>query len=160
VGTPQEIDLARAVPKAIRRTLNINTRLPLPLVGLPAIRRMAKTMRELPRKHPDPRYQRLFVGSIVRMQEEIGTGGGGFRFIHAAFLQEAGNALNQERLLEAAERMTEAGDQWRRFALLGARFVKAKEPTSDSFEQLSDSLLECEEAERVAYAALRQAIAK
>ena len=160
VETPQEVDLARAVPNAIRRTLNINTRLPLPLVGLPAIRRMAKTMRELSRRHPDPRYQRLFVGSIVRMQEEIGTGGGGFRFIHAAFLQEAGKALNQERLLESAERMTDAGDQWRRFALLGARFVKAKEPTSDSFEQLADSLLECEEAERSAYAALRQAIAK
>ena len=34
-----------------------------------------------------------FLGNIVRMQEEIGTGGGGFRFMYAAFLQEAGDVL-------------------------------------------------------------------
>ena len=31
----------------------------------------------------------LYLAQLVRMQEEIGTGGGGFRYIYAAFLQEA-----------------------------------------------------------------------
>lgn len=155
---PDEADLTAAVPKAIKRTLNINTRLPLPLVGLPAIRRMARSLRELPKKHADPRYQRLYVGSIVRMQEEIGTGGGGFRFIYAAFLQEAGRVLEDGRLSEASERMTESGDQWRRFALLGARLVKTKEPSTDLFAQLADALLECAERERAAYAALARIV--
>ena len=30
-----------------------------------------------------------YLAQMVRMQEEIGTGGGGFRYIYAAFLQEA-----------------------------------------------------------------------
>ena len=33
--------------------------------------------------------QGLYLAQLVRMQEEIGTGGGGFRYIYAAFLQEA-----------------------------------------------------------------------
>ncbi|MEJ2060455.1 MAG: BtrH N-terminal domain-containing protein [Gammaproteobacteria bacterium] len=155
---PGEVDLDRAVPKALKRTLNINTRLPLPIVGLPAIRRMARTLRELPKKHPDPRYQRMYVGSIVRMQEEIGTGGGGFRFIYAAFLQEAGRALNDQGLLEAAERMTEAGDQWRLFALTGARFVKAREHAPEAYDQLAQSLLDCAARERTAFSALKAAL--
>src|SRR5476651_77646 len=32
---------------------------------------------------------KLYLAQLVRMQEEIGTGGGGFRYIYAAFLQEA-----------------------------------------------------------------------
>lgn len=155
---PGEVDLEAAVPKAIRRTLNINTRLPLPVVGLPAIRRMAKTLRDMPRSHPDIRYQRMYVGSVVRMQEEIGTGGGGFRFIQAAFLQEAGRALNDERLLAAAERMTAAGDQWRSFALQGARFVKSKQPPQDGFAVLVESLLDCANTEREAFEAMRAAL--
>jgi hypothetical protein len=42
---------------------------------------------------------------IVRMQEEIGTGGGGFRFIYAAFLQEAGRLMGSTRLEEASRMM-------------------------------------------------------
>ncbi|APZ42048.1 BtrH N-terminal domain-containing protein [Acidihalobacter ferrooxydans] len=155
---PQSVDLTHAVPRAIRRTLNINTRLPLPVVGLPAIRRMAKTLREMPRRHPDPRYQRLYVGSIVRMQEEIGTGGGGFRFIQGAFLQQAGHALGDERLHAAAEAMIAAGDQWRQFALRGARLVKAKQPTAQGFAELADELLACAEVERKAFEALRSTL--
>ena len=37
-----------------------------------------------------------------RMQEEIGTGGAGFRFLYAAFLQEAGEKLNRADLLKAS----------------------------------------------------------
>ena len=32
---------------------------------------------------------RSYLAQLVRMQEEIGTGGGGFRYIYGAFLQEA-----------------------------------------------------------------------
>src|SRR6185436_166585 len=36
----------------------------------------------------DDAHARLYTGNIVRMQEEIGTGGAGFRFLYASFLQE------------------------------------------------------------------------
>ena len=54
--------------------------------------------------------------------------------------------------------MTEAGNQWWRFVLLGTRFVKAKEPLDDSFGSLAQSLRERVEAERNAYATQDRAI--
>jgi len=36
-----------------------------------------------------PEKAGLYLAQLVRMQEEIGTGGGGFRYMYGAFLQEA-----------------------------------------------------------------------
>ncbi len=43
------------------------------------------------------------------MQEEIGTGGGGFRYIYAAFLQEAYGYYPDDVLLEISASFTRAG---------------------------------------------------
>src|SRR5690625_7152786 len=58
------------------------------------------------------------------MQEEIGTGGAGFRFIYASFLQEAAQLLNDPALERASESMTDVGDSWRNFALAVAKECK------------------------------------
>jgi hypothetical protein len=144
---PAAIDYARLVPRAIRKTVNMMLRTPLPIVGVRAIRSLARRIEKL--KAGDPRYARLYVGQIVRMQEEIGTGGGGFRFMYAAFLQEAGEKLASAALLEASARMTEAGDAWRQFALAGARFVKDKK--DDDYAGLSAALMRCADREEQAY---------
>jgi len=68
-----------------------------------------------------------FVGHIVRMQEEIGTGGAGFRFIYAAFLQEAAQIASLPALGLLADRLTQIGDGWRALALQAARMVKGRE---------------------------------
>jgi hypothetical protein len=60
------------------------------------------------------------------MQEEIGTGGAGFRFLYAAFLQELAAKLNSQALKEAAARLTDAGDEWRRFALKAAKMARGR----------------------------------
>ena len=62
------------------------------------------------------------------MQEEIGTGGAGFRFIYASFLQELGQKTKNDTLIESAKLMTEAGDEWRNFALNAAKMAKGREP--------------------------------
>jgi hypothetical protein len=144
---PAAVDYARAVPRAIRKTVNMMLRTPLPFVGVRAIRRLARRIPEL--HSGDPRYARLFVGQIVRMQEEIGTGGGGFRFMYAAFLQEAGEKLGRADLLEASARMTETGDAWRVFALAGARLVKDK--SSTDFAGLAAALTQCADREEQVY---------
>ena len=59
---------------------------PIPIVGIKGIR---YTRRRLVRKWPKTKGVKKanhYLGQIVRMQEEIGTGGGGFRYIYAAFL--------------------------------------------------------------------------
>lgn len=60
------------------------------------------------------------------MQEEIGTGGAGFRFMYASFLQEAADKTGWEGLAEASQMMTSVGDEWREFALHSANFVRKK----------------------------------
>ena len=37
-----------------------------------------------------------YLAQMIRMQEEIGTGGGGFRFIYGAFLEEAAEVLKKQ----------------------------------------------------------------
>lgn len=124
-NVPATIDLAKLVPAAIRRTVNMMLRTPIPFIGVRAMRRLSVKIAGLP-KAVDPRLARLYVGQIVRMQEEIGTGGGGFRFMYAAFLQEAGEQLNRPHLIEASAMMTATGDAWREFASVSARYIKDK----------------------------------
>ncbi len=53
------------------------------------------------------------------MQEEIGTGGGGFRYLYAAFLNEAKHyAIDNDKLEQASQLLTQSGDTLRELALL------------------------------------------
>lgn len=149
---PDGYDIDRAVRKGIARTLNVMTRAPLPWVGIRAIRRLAAHLERLGTRG-DPRYTRHLVGSVIRMQEEIGTGGGGFRFMYAAYLQEASEALSAPDLAACAEAMNTAGDQWRQFALTGARFIRDRSNTATG--ELASALRDCAERERRAYRMLR-----
>ncbi len=127
---------------------------PLPFIGAKGIRYMARRIERL--KDGDARYARLTLGHIVRMQEEIGTGGGGFRFMYAAFLQEAGRLLGSAPLEEASRMMTEAGDRWRRFALACARVCKGRTADLDTAE-IARLLRECAAQEKLVYTLLKSA---
>jgi hypothetical protein len=144
---PASVDYARLVPRAIRKTVNMMLRAPLWFVGLSAVRSLARRIGKLERG--DPRYARLYVGQVVRMQEEIGTGGGGFRFMYAAFLQEAGEKLGNKALLEASAKMTATGDVWRQFALAGAKFVKERDRAD--YAGLTAALRRCADSEEQVY---------
>ncbi|HEX7340775.1 MAG TPA: BtrH N-terminal domain-containing protein [Rhodanobacteraceae bacterium] len=150
---PAEPDWARAIRSAIRYNAGMMLHTPLPLVGVRGIRTVARKIR-----HLDPtkaRYNKLLLGHIVRMQEEIGTGGAGFRFLYAGFLQEAAEVLGQPVLREIAEELTGAGDIWREFALHAARMCKGRMPMD--FGHLADQLQACAARERQVFARLRAA---
>lgn len=97
---------------------------PVPVAGVRGMRLLAKHMARLPAG--DARTLDI-TGQVVRMQEEIGTGGAGFRFIYAAFLEEAARLAALPQLMPFADRMTAIGDGWRRFALKAARMVKGRD---------------------------------
>jgi hypothetical protein len=155
VAVDAKIDLDRAVHKSIRRTVNMMLRAPVPWVGVRGIRRLAKTLAKLDTPAADDHYRKMFVSSIIRMQEEIGTGGGGFRFIYASYLQEAGTQLNNPALLKASEMMTAVGDQWRNFAVAGANFCKGR--PGASLPRVCEALLQCAAMEEAAYLQLKAA---
>ncbi|MCG6969822.1 MAG: BtrH N-terminal domain-containing protein [Gammaproteobacteria bacterium] len=146
---PETVDMERAIRKALRKTSFQMLHIPLPIIGVRAIKNLAKRIRALEKNNVDPRYARLYIGFIVRMQEEIGTGGGGFRFVYASFLQEAARLLNHTKLSEASEVMTVSGDAWRDFALLGARFCKKK--SDIKLAELADAMQRCAVKETEAF---------
>jgi hypothetical protein len=140
---PREVDLQPAVLEAVRDTAR-KMLAPVPIVGVRGIRRLARHMRGWATKIKDERRRLLLVGHVVRMQEEVGSGGAGFRYLYAAFLQEAGERLEHAPFLEASRQMTEIGDLWRnRFAISCARIIKGRDVTGESLAQASDVLLDC-----------------
>jgi len=118
-------DLRGACVKGMKDTCNMMLKIPLPIFGVRGMRYLAKKIVRSPDKLGFMGACRE-LSSIVRMQEEIGTGGGGFRFMYAAFLQEASRLLGSAPLEEASRMMTESGDRWRLFALACARACKGK----------------------------------
>ena len=148
VFIPPSIDLEAAIRKSIKKTVNMMSRAPVPF-GLRGIFFMANRIEKMGGRK-EPRYIKLFLGHIVRMQEEIGTGGGGFRFMYAAFLQEASDRLRRPILSEASSKMTEAGDLWRQFALACAKVIKSKSDQID-LNPIAGLLRQCGEAEKRVY---------
>ena len=150
---PEHIDLGKLIKKSIKKTVNMMLYAPLPWIGTKGINHLSRHILKLSRKQ-NAKYTRHFLGNVVRMQEEIGTGGGGFRFMYAAFLQEAHKILNLPVLKEASERMTEAGDQWRMFALECANIVKNRETKVD-LPQIAQYLRCCANSEKQIYRMLK-----
>ena len=123
----QSIERKTIEPQAIRNAIrkNIRTMLaPVPIVGVRGMRMLANKLASLP---VGDAHTVDYIGHVVRMQEEIGTGGAGFRFIYAAFLEEAAQLAALPQLVGYSSRLTEIGDSWRVFALRAARMVKGRE---------------------------------
>lgn len=149
---PARLALVPAIRQAIRFTTGMMLHSPIPLIGVRGIRLVARKIRRLDVRQHD--RNKLLLGHIVRMQEEIGTGGAGFRFLYAAFLQEAAQVTGQQVLSDIAGQLTAAGDEWRQFALLCARMCKDREAID--YERLSDIMLGIADRERAVYRRLRR----
>jgi len=122
---PLTPDWARLGRRALARTARIMLA-PLPLIGVRGMRLLARQVERLPLADGGEQA-RLYIGNIVRMQEEIGTGGGGFRFLYASFLQELAAKTGYSALDALASRLVEIGDRWREFALAAARMIRGRD---------------------------------
>lgn len=148
---PEKIDFLTLIPKTIRFTGKINGRKNFTLIaGTAGMRRVANRIIKLQKE--TPRYQQLFLGHIVRMQEEIGTGGAGFRYMYAAFLQESAEILSNTQLEEWAQRFIAVGDEWREFALLCARINKSR--GEHTLEEVANKLRSLADEEETLYDAM------
>ena len=152
---PKNIDYQKILPKCIKKTAKTMLKTPVPIAGLKGIYFLAKHIRRLDKK--DDRSSRLFLGHIIRMQEEIGTGGAGFRYIYASFLQEAGELINNDKLIKASQMMTVTGDAWREFALLIAKSIRAKNKKVIDYQAIAEKLESVAEQEKQVYQTLLQA---
>ena len=154
---PEKVDFPHAIQKGIKEVCRMMIRTPIPIIGVRGIRMFAKALRQWPEKY-GKRKALLHLGHAIRMQEEIGTGGGGFRLMYAAFLHEAGHIMANNSLLELSKEMTVIGDQWRDFALYGARICKNRALDGDNFDRLSDIVLDCAAKEYRIYKDLQEIV--
>lgn len=142
IGFSNQFSMEEAIWKGIKQAGFGMSQIPLPWFGKNGIFLMAKQVENYPVKLSQ-RDAIRYLGNIVRMQEEIGTGGAGFRFIYAAFLREAGMTTNNPELLELAKEMTVIGDKWRAFAYYAGRTCKSRTTDTISFSELAERLREC-----------------
>ena len=156
IHIPVEINYEKAIITAIKDTCR-NMLAPIPIVGVKGIKFVSRQIRKWPIKHGNKKANH-YLAQLVRMQEEIGTGGGGFRFIYAAFLQEASVRLKNEELRKLSLEMTEIGDLWRDFAVQASRVYKNRSAQNDVYNRLADHLLDIANREEVFFKKLKKAI--
>jgi len=154
-GIPDHIDIKPAIVQGIRKTAKDMLTIPIPMFGIDGVRFLAKRMRRWPARLGE-KAAILNLGQVIRMLEEIGTGGAGFRFIYAAFLQESAEILDQPWLNDLSREMTTIGDQWREFAVMAARCFKNRDKGLTSYDQLADILLDIADREEKVFKQLRK----
>jgi hypothetical protein len=137
---PETYDLQRIATTAVRRTCR--GMVPPPLLrrllffaGVEGMRTFARRIPEWPRHYRGVALREGILYTAVGFEDQ-GTGGGAFRLMYGAFLQELGAALGAPALTELAGQMIEHGQAWRRtsgeFIALGRR-VPLVEGAFDDF---------------------------
>ncbi len=141
----------QAIIKGIKRTSVMMLRLPGSIVGTDGINYTSRQILKW-RDKLGPRKAGLYLGQIVRMQEEIGTGGGGFRFLYAAFLEQANAFVPNDNLLQISEEFTKSGDLWRESAVQMGRIYKGRiNNRQEDFIVCADILEQIAEIEKQAF---------
>jgi hypothetical protein len=159
-GKPdKEPDLKNAVLQGLKETCFLMLKVPVPLLGVGGIRHFAKDIRRWPGRM-NPELVKLNLHQFILMQEVVGSGGAGFRFMFAAFLKEAADILNMPELNEISDGMIKAGDLWREGALLITQYYRDRVQEKEFFEKIPRFISECADSEeeqmKKLYAAIRK----
>jgi len=151
---PEKIDYKKAIKKAVKHTVFMMLQPMFPYYGILGIKTLARRIRKL-QNHPDKKFIKSLLGHFIIFQEEVGTGGGGFRYIYAAFLREAYDLLKIPELLEASNKMVEVGDKWRLAASTCGKFIQGKTDTVD-LNKTAQLYRECAQDEKEVYLLLKR----
>ena len=139
-----------AIKKGIKRNVFDMLHIPGPIAGVKGIAFLGKRIKNW-RDKLGLHKAGLYLAQLVRMQEEIGTGGGGFRYIYGAFLQEAFDYFDKDELMQLSNEFTKAGDLWRNAAVQASGIYKGRLGTQQDFNIMGDQLIEIAEIERQAF---------
>jgi len=145
--------MRKAIVTGIKRNIIYMIRIPGNITGVQGIAATGKKIKKW-RNKLGPKTAGLYLAQLVRMQEEIGTGGGGFRYIYAAFLQQAHAFHTNDTLLEISKSFTQAGDLWRNAAVQAAGIYKGRIGSQADYDVMGDYLIQIAEVEKNAFQAL------
>jgi hypothetical protein len=152
-ATVTDEQIRKAIRSGIKRNVRDMLHIPGSIVGVAGIKYTGNKIKTWKEKLGQEKAG-LYLAQLVRMQEEIGTGGGGFRYIYGAFLQQAHAFQPIDELLDISKRITEAGDLWRTAAVQAAGIYKGRIGTQADFDQMGDYLIKISEIEKEVFTAL------
>jgi hypothetical protein len=152
------LDLPGACLAGLRETIHRMLYVPLPIFGVNGISLMARRFQRMNSKKVDEGLLCDELAFVVRMQEEIGTGGAGFRYLFGAFLQEAAFVTNKPELKSHSQTITQIGDVWREFAYAVSLLCKGKRSLGESAVHVNKHLNEVFVREKELFQDLRKVV--
>jgi len=156
-GSVSDEQIKKAIVSGIRRNIRDMLHIPGFFAGVSGIRYTGKKIKTWKSKLGDEK-SRSYLAQLVRMQEEIGTGGGGFRFIYGAFLQQSHAYHPVDELPEIAGLFTKAGDRWRDAAVQAAGIYKGRLSSQADYDVMGDMLIEIAGLEKEAFTRLKKTV--
>ena len=157
-GSTNSINWETAIIKGIKKATFNMLQIPLPFIGAKGIQYFAKKLPDWPKLARDEEHLSDEVMMINILLEERGTGGGGFRFMYAAFLQEAAKLINKPALDEIAEQMMNNGDEWRLISILAGKIGRNRELGQDKLRELGSMIEKRADVERTLFMNLKKII--
>ncbi|MBE0646653.1 MAG: BtrH N-terminal domain-containing protein [Bacteroidales bacterium] len=155
---PADIDLRKPILKGIDKACFNMLKLPVPFIGINGIRLFAKRVVEWPKFARDTEHLSHEVMKINILLEDQGTGGAGFRFMYATFLQQASEILANSELKNLSSELMTIGDGWREISLFAARIGKNRDLGADKMKELSNLIAERAELEEDFFKKLKKSI--
>jgi hypothetical protein len=152
-------DLRGACIKGMKDSCNLMLRIPLPIFGVRGMRFLAKKVIKSPDKLGFQEACRHLAGT-VRWVEETGTGGAGFRYMYAVFMQEAAELFGSEDLAQLSRDMTAIGDTWREFSVVAARIIKQRGKEEETFAKAGGLIFKCADREEAFFKNLQKVVRK
>ncbi len=138
---PLQVDLKQPIIKGIKEAARMMIKMPVNFIGVKGIRLFAKKVVEWPDIARDVEHLSHEIINISANLEERGTGGAGFRFMYASFLQEASKVLNNSELADISKQMMENGDKWRELSLHAARLGKNRDVGPEKLKGLQEMIM-------------------
>lgn len=153
-------ELKKSIIKGLKDACRGMIKLPVPFVGVKGIRRFADKIVTWPQIARDEEHLSHEIMNINIILEERGTGGGGFRFMYATFLQEAAKIFKSNELNEMSKRMMSIGDHWREVSLKAARTGKNRDFSEKVLLELSDIIRDRANEEEIFFTDLLKMVKK
>jgi hypothetical protein len=155
---PQNIDYKKAILKGTKKACFNMLSIPIPFLGIKGIRKFARKITEWPSFARDVEHLSHEIMKINILLEDQGTGGAGFRFMYASFLQQASTILGKPGWSDMSKEMMEIGDGWRNISLFASRIGKNRDLGPDRLKELGTMLNGRADAEERFFRRLKNSI--
>ena len=139
---PDDPPFEKAIVAGIKSACHNMLKLPVPFIGIKGIYRFADKIMEWPKLARDIEHLSHEIMKINVLLEDQGTGGAGFRYMYATFLQQASGIIDKPALSEMSKRMMEIGDGWRNISYIAAKIGKNRDLGESNLKELGNLIRE------------------